>query len=136
MDLGSMDGLVSVPTWFRYTVTTWFKLSVAVAEGTSYSYRPGILPAQTSCVKPRWKPTVVMERRRGRRRLDMKKAVALARFLKEMESDSDADDPSQPSRTSTDWNETRLSQYVHPSMERRRNLTPSGSEQVCKCIYS
>ena len=51
MGLGSMDGLVSVPTWFRYTVTTWFKLSVAVAEGTSYSYRPGILPAQTSCVK-------------------------------------------------------------------------------------
>ena len=117
-------------TWFTYTVTTWFKLSVAVAEVASYSYCPGILPAQTSRVKPRWKPMIVMEWRRGKRRLDMKKAVALVRFLKEMESDSDADDP-QPS-TSTDWNETRLSQYVHPSMERRWNITPSGSEQLCE----
>jgi hypothetical protein len=66
-----------------------------------------------------------MEQRRHGRRLDMKKAVALARFLKEMESDSDADDP-QPS-SSTHWNETRLSQYVHPSKERK--LT-SGSEQL------
>lgn len=76
------------------------------------TYRPHCL--HSLCVIG-WKSTIVMERRRDRRCLDVKKAIALARFLKDIELDSDTDDP-QPS-TSASWSETRLRQYVHHSKD-------------------